>query len=83
MSLITHTVEPATVEELRALLADLEGQQRRERNAFAVGYRAGFSSGWDVGYGYRCTEEHAMWADIQRRVKAQAKYPIRAQVGDE
>lgn len=83
MTLTTHLVEPATVEELRALLADLEGQQRRERQAFADGYRAGFTSGWDVGYGYRCHEEYAAWANLARRVRAVANYPIRTRLGAE
>lgn len=68
------------VDKMLELLADLEGQQRRERQAFEQGYRAGFSSGWDVGYGYRCTEEHAMWAALARKMKAVSNWPIRTRL---
>jgi hypothetical protein len=77
-----HLVEPATVAELRALLADLEGQQRRERRAFEDGYRAGHAAGWDIGYGYRCNEEHAMWANLKRRMRDHANSPIRTRQGE-
>jgi hypothetical protein len=83
MTLVTHLVEPATVQELRDLLADLENQQRRERKAFEDGYTLGFRSGWETGYNFRCHEEAAYWAHLSRRMKAIANYPIRTPLGAE
>ncbi|SDI51218.1 hypothetical protein SAMN05421505_1629 [Sinosporangium album] len=58
------------IDEMRAMLADLDGQQRREANAYTQGYRDGHRSGWEIGYGHAQHEMASEWADLADKVRA-------------
>ncbi|MGW4662891.1 hypothetical protein [Streptosporangium sandarakinum] len=59
----------ATATTLAALLADLDGQHRRERDAYAQGYRDGHRSGWEIGYRHAHHEMAASWQTLAEQVR--------------
>ncbi|MFC6080734.1 FliH/SctL family protein [Sphaerisporangium aureirubrum] len=74
------TAAPSAVGVLVRLLADLDGQRRRERQAYAEGYRDGHRSGWDVGYAHACHEMATEWAKLRRVVRGTAAGPSHAEL---
>jgi hypothetical protein len=73
-----HT-PPPHIAEMRRLLAALDSQHARERQAYADGYRDGHRSGWETGYAHAHHEMAAAWAALAARVRAEAG---RRPVGD-
>lgn len=73
-------VEPATVEEMRRLVADLDGQHRREEAAFAEGFHIGYADGYDIGF-YRAHAELAEeWRRVYRTVQEHARQRTFAEI---
>jgi hypothetical protein len=62
----------AMLEKAQALLEDLDGQRRREVEAYATGYRDGHRTGWEIGYAHAHHEMAAEWTAIAARVRAMA-----------
>ncbi|MFI6883184.1 hypothetical protein [Streptosporangium canum] len=52
-----------------ALVADLDGQHRRERQAYEQGYRDGHRSGWEIGYGYAHQEIAGRWQALAAQIR--------------
>ncbi|MGV9600798.1 hypothetical protein ACWDR1_29475 [Streptosporangium sandarakinum] len=66
-------VEPATVDEMRRLVADLDAQHRREQLAFSEGFRIGYADGYDVGYGRAHAELAEEWHRVYVAVQEHAR----------
>ncbi|MGI5288053.1 hypothetical protein ACQEVF_32575 [Nonomuraea polychroma] len=65
------TASPNTpADQARALLADLEGQRRREEQAFRAGFEAGYRDGWEIGYAHAHHEMAAEWEALAAKVRA-------------
>lgn len=62
------------------LLDDIEGQHRREDDAFALGYRLGFAAGRDVGHHQAETEMARAWARLAAYVRSMASVPTFAEL---
>ncbi|MBB4913325.1 hypothetical protein [Streptosporangium saharense] len=58
---------------MAALVADLDGQHRRERAAYERGYRDGHRSGWETGYGHAHHEMADRWAHLAKHVRELAR----------
>lgn len=74
-----------TTEQLRYalavnLVADLDSQHRRERQAYEQGYRDGHRSGWEVGYGHAHREMAARWAALAAQVRQTARTPTQTEL---
>lgn len=64
----THTLRELA-DIARRLVADLEGQQRRESAALAEGYRMGFQAGREVGYQQAETDMEDAWKPVAKSVR--------------
>ncbi|MFI6802992.1 hypothetical protein [Streptosporangium canum] len=62
------------IAKMQNLVADLDGQQRREREAYEQGYRDGHRSGWDIGHGHAEHEMSKNWSELAGRIRAGARH---------
>ncbi|MDP9864026.1 MULTISPECIES: hypothetical protein [Streptosporangium] len=63
-----------------ALVADLDGQHRRERQAYEQGYRDGHRSGWEIGYGHAHQEMADRWAALAAQIRNLSRTPTHAEL---
>jgi flagellar biosynthesis/type III secretory pathway protein FliH len=73
-------VDPATVEEMRRLVSDLDGQHRREQAAFAEGFRLGYADGFDIGHGQAHRELAEDWHRVYQTVQTHARMRTWAEI---
>ena len=68
-----HTLHRSgAIDQMRALIADLDHWHREISFAFREGYTAGFQAGYEVGYDRRLHEETEEWRALADRVRAHA-----------
>ncbi|MGW0071582.1 hypothetical protein ACWDUI_29425 [Streptosporangium sandarakinum] len=60
-------------EQLRALLADLDGQAREVAGAYRDGYRDGYATGYDLGRAHAEQEMAEQWRQLAAMVRAHGR----------
>ncbi|WP_431916322.1 hypothetical protein [Nonomuraea jabiensis] len=58
----------------------MDGQHRRERQAYDQGYRDGHRSGWEIGYARAHEELAASWRKLAAAVRGHAERPAHAEL---
>ena len=77
---LTTTVDGRLLLTAARLLDDLEGQRRREAEAYAAGYRDGHRSGWEIGYAHAHEEMAAHWRALAEQIRRTANTPTHAEL---